>query len=464
MLGWDYSREFKCLANQRITDRLVRGSRDLNVVVIGTGYVGLVTGAVFADLGNDVVCVDKDSLKIEDLERGKMPIFEPGLEEMVKRNHADARLHFTTELKSAVQGGEVLFIAVPTPSKGDGGSDLSAVREVATGIARAMNGYKVVVNKSTVPVGTGDLVRRIISEHKVWSGEFDVVSNPEFLREGSAIQDTLRPDRIVIGAPSKSVAMTLLELYAPLERPMLITDVESAEIIKYASNCFLAARISFINLVADLCEQAGADVLQVAKGMGYDQRIGPQFLDAGLGFGGSCFPKDLESLIHTMRKYSIDPVLLEAAWKINQERVPRFFRKMTAVLGELEGKTIALLGLAFKPNTDDIRKAKAMELLKLLLDSGATVRAYDPQAMPRARELYPAVQYCDSVYEAATGADALVVATEWNEFRHMNLRRIRDVMRVPILFDPRNIYYSERYQKMGFVYHGMGRKAANSVQ
>ena len=429
----------------------------MDIAVIGTGYVGLVTGAVFADLGNDVVCVDNDERKVRGLLEGKMPIFEPGLEEMVLRNASDGRLAFTTDLETAVHDAEILFIAVPTPAGGDGRSDLSAVEAVARGIARAMNGYKVIVNKSTVPVGTGDLVRRIIGETKSWPGEFDVVSNPEFLREGMAIHDTLKPERIVIGAPSKSVAMRLLELYAPLGCPMLITDVQSAEIIKYASNAFLATRISFINLIADLCEATGADVVQVAKAMGCDSRIGPAFLNAGLGFGGSCFPKDLVSLIHTMRQNGLEPTLLESVNDINRTRVSHLFEKIRAELDPIEKKVVGVLGLAFKPDTDDIRDAKSIELVEMLLKAGATVQAYDPKAMDKARDRLPDACYCDNAYAAATGADALVVVTEWNEFRFMNLERIRDLMRQPVLFDARNLYSPDRQRKLGFRYFGIGR-------
>jgi UDPglucose 6-dehydrogenase len=434
----------------------------VDIAVIGTGYVGLVTGAVFADLGNDVVCVDNDERKVEGLLQGVMPIFEPGLEEMVRRNFVDARLQFTTDLDAAVRRSEILFIAVPTPAGDDGRSDLSAVEGVARSVARAMNGYKVVVNKSTVPVGTGDLVRRIIQESKSWPGDFDVVSNPEFLREGMAIHDTLKPERIVIGAPSRSVAMKLLELYAPLGCPMLITDVASAEIIKYASNAFLATRISFINMIADLCEKTGADVVQVAKAMGCDSRIGPAFLNAGLGFGGSCFPKDLVSLIHTLRQSGVQPDLLEAVCDVNRERVPHLFQRIRQELGSLEGKVIGVLGLAFKPDTDDTREAKALELIEHLLKDGASVQAYDPQAMDKARERLPQVRYCENVYEAAAAADALVVVTEWNEFRFMNLERIRDLMREPVLFDARNIYSPDRQRKLGFRYFGVGRAALSA--
>jgi len=431
----------------------------MNICVVGTGYVGLVTGAVFADLGNDVVCVDNDAAKIEGLKRGVVPIYEPGLEEMVDRNTADGRLAFTTDLEEAVRRSEIVFIAVSTPAKSNGESDLSAVEEVARGIARVLDRYKVIVNKSTVPVGTGDLVRRIIEAHRPRPVEFDVVSNPEFLREGSAIEDTLRPDRIVIGAPSQSVAMLLLELYAPLGRPMIITDVQSAEMIKYASNAFLATKISFINAIADLCELASADVGQVVKGMGLDPRIGPAFLQAGLGYGGSCFPKDTDSLIQTAAQLGYDFRLLRAVVEINRERTVRFVELIEKVLSPLPDRVIAVLGLAFKPNTDDMREARSIEVVRLLLERGARIQAYDPVAMANAqRILPPEVRYCPSSYEAAEGADALAVVTEWNEFKLLNLERIRRAMRRPLVFDGRNLYEPERMRRLGFEYYSIGRR------
>lgn len=431
----------------------------MNICVVGTGYVGLVTGAVFADLGNDVICVDKVREKIEGLKQGRMPIYEPGLEEMVARNVADGRLAFTTDLAEGVGRSEIIFIAVGTPAKLNGETDLSAVEEVARGIGQAMDRYKVVVNKSTVPVGTGDLVREIIQKHQNIPVEFDVVSNPEFLREGSAIEDTLRPDRIVIGAPNQQVALTLLELYAPLERPMIITDVPSAEMIKYASNAFLTAKISFINAIANICELAGADVSQVIKGMGLDPRIGPTFLQAGLGFGGACLPKDSESLVHTAAALGYDFKLLKAVVEINRERTLVLMEKIRKVLGPLDGKLIGVLGLAFKPNTDDMREAKSVEVIHLLHEAGAAIQAYDPVASENANPLLPAgVRYCASAYEAAEGADALVLVTEWNEFRFLNLERFRSVMRRPLIFDGRNFYEPERMRRLGFEYHSLGRK------
>ena len=431
----------------------------MNIAVVGTGYVGLVTGAVFADLGNDVTCVDKDVAKIEGLRAGRMPIYEPGLEELVARNVADDRLAFTTDLGEAVRRSDIVFIAVGTPSKASGESDLSAVEEVALGIAEALDRYKVIVNKSTVPVGTGDLVREIIERNRRRPVNFDVVSNPEFLREGSAIEDTLQPDRIVVGAPNQQVAMTLLELYAPLERPMIITDVHSAEIIKYASNGFLATKISFINEIANLCELAGGDVTQVMKGMGLDPRIGAAFLQAGLGYGGSCFPKDTDSLIQTSATLGYDFRVLRGVVEVNRERIQRFVGLIQKALDPLDDRVISVLGLAFKPKTDDMREAKSVEVVTRLLAAVAKVRAYDPAAMANAQRILPSsVDYCQSSYEAAEGADAVVIVTEWNEFKLLNLERLRQVMRRPLVFDGRNIYEPERMRRLGFEYYSIGRK------
>lgn len=429
----------------------------MNICVIGTGYVGLVTGSVFADLGNEVVCVDKDETKVAMLRRGEMPIYEPGLEEMVARNVADNRLCFTSETEEAVERSEVVFICVGTPPKENGDPDMTYVEEAAISIARALNRYKVVVNKSTVPVGTGNMVRELIEINRRRNVDFDVVSNPEFLREGSAINDTLYPDRIVIGAPNHTVAMKILELYAPLERPMLITDVASAEMIKYASNAFLATKISFINSIANICEAAGADVIQVMKGMGYDHRIGAAFLQAGLGYGGSCFPKDSMALIQTAEKFGYDFHLLKSVVQVNREQVIRFMDRMERALQGFQGRCIGVLGLAFKPNTDDLREAKSVEVIARLLSSGATVRAYDPIAMEKTREIFPHIHYAENAYDAAEGADGLVVVTEWNEFRFLNMERLKSVMRGVTIFDGRNIYDPLRMRRMGFDYHCIGR-------
>jgi UDPglucose 6-dehydrogenase len=394
-----------------------------------------------------------------------MTIYEPGLEEMVARNVADGRLLFTTDLTAAVRRSVIVFITVGTPPKPDGQTDLSAVEDVAGMIGQAMERYTVVVNKSTVPVGTGEFVREVIEKHQVQKVAFDVVSNPEFLREGSAIEDTLRPDRIVIGAPTQQVAMTLLELYAPLERPMIITDVPSAEMIKYASNAFLSTKISFINAIANICEVAGADVTQVMKGMGLDARIGSAFLSAGLGYGGSCFPKDTDSLVHTASALGYDFSLLRSVVEINRERAGRFVSLMIKALSPLAGRSVAVLGLAFKPNTDDMREAKSVEVIERLLERGAVVRAYDPVAMPAARRLLPAtVTFCESPYEAAAGADAVALVTEWNEFKFLNLDRLRVAMRRPVVFDGRNLWEPERMRRLGFEYHSIGRRSVLPTQ
>lgn len=430
----------------------------MNICVIGTGYVGLVTGTVFSDLGNDVICVDKEQHKIERLKQGKMPIYEPGLEEMVVRNMADGRLSFSTNLGDAIKKSEIIFIAVGTPPKTNWETDLTAVKEVAQEIGRTMNSYKVVVNKSTVPVGTGDFVSKIIQEYQPHPMEFDVVSNPEFLREGSAIEDTLRPDRIVIGAPNQKVAMVLLELYAPLERPMVIVDIPSAEMIKYTSNAFLATKVSFVNAISTICERAGANIQDVIKGIGLDPRIGTAFLQAGLGFGGACLPKDTESLIHTAATFDYDFQLLKSVMDINRAQVPIFVGKMKKVLSQFPTKVIGILGLAFKPNTDDTRDAKSMEIIRLLHKEGATIRAYDPVVRQNAMPFLPEdVIYCESAYEAARGADAVILATEWNEFKFLDLGRLHSLMRTPILFDGRNLYEPEKMRRLGFVYYSIGR-------
>ena len=436
----------------------------MKICVVGTGYVGLVTGAVFADLGNEVACVDNVADKVAALEAGRMPIYEPGLEEMVARNVADRRLSFTTDLIGAVRQSVIVFITVGTPPSDDGRTDLTAVEAVARGIAEAMERYTVIVNKSTVPVGTGEFVREVIERHQKRPVPFDVVSNPEFLREGSAIEDTLRPDRIVIGAPTQQVAMSLLELYAPLERPMIITDVPSAEMIKYASNAFLATKISFMNAIANICELAGADVSQVMKGVGLDNRIGAAFLQAGLGYGGSCFPKDTDSLIHTASVLGYDFALLRSVVEINRNRSRHFVGLMTRILGSLNHRVFAVLGLAFKPNTDDMREAKSIEIVTQLVEAGATVRAYDPAAMVNAKKVLPTVvEYAESPYGAAEQADAVVLVTEWNEFKFLDLERLRGMMRRPMIFDGRNMWEPERMRRLGFEYYSIGRRPVTAA-
>lgn len=432
----------------------------MNIAVIGTGYVGLVTGSVFADLGNDVICVDKDSSRIQQLLQGKIPFYEPGLEELVKRNMDDHRLSFTTDLPSAVKKSDVIFIAVGTPSKENGETDLSQVQAAAEGIGLALDRYKVIVNKSTVPVGTVSFVKNIIEKVRKDNIKFEVVSNPEFLREGSAIQDMLSPDRIVIGAPNQQVALTLLELYASLGCPMLITDVESAELIKYASNAFLAMKISFANAIADLCERTGADVVHVINGMGHDKRIGHHHLQPGLGYGGSCFPKDVDSLIQTARRFDYNFSLLQSAADINRERIQRFINNVESVVETVENKTFALLGLSFKPDTDDMREAKSIEVIDQILKRKGKIRAYDPAAIENAKKIFgKKIYYAKNAYDAAKDADCTILLTEWREFKSLNMERLRDAMKSPIFFDGRNLYSPDRMKKMGFRYYGIGRKA-----
>lgn len=428
----------------------------MKVAVIGTGYVGLVTGVVLAELGNDVVCVDNDPEKIDKLRNGIPPIYEPGVEEMLKSGLRDGFLSISDSISEATRASEIVFIAVGTPPGDDGTPDLTAVRAVAAEIGRAIDKYTVVVNKSTVPVGSGELVETIIAEQGADRSSFDVVSNPEFLREGSAIYDTLNPDRIVIGAKSREAAVKLVELYAPIEKPMIITDLESAEMIKYASNSLLATKISFINAISRLCELTGANVADVAKGVGADNRIGPQFLGAGLGWGGSCFPKDVQGLIKISERYGYDFRLLREAWNINAEQTQHFMGRIESRLGSLADKNIALLGLAFKPNTDDIRFAKSLEIIEYILERGGNVTAYDPVATEHVRELFPSVTYVDSVYEVSNQADALVLVTEWNEFKQIDLDRLGGPMRQRLLFDGRRVYSKQLAERAGFEYFTVG--------
>ncbi|WP_309720388.1 UDP-glucose/GDP-mannose dehydrogenase family protein, partial [Armatimonas sp.] len=387
----------------------------------------------------------------------EMPIYEPGLEELVQRNAEEGRLTFTTDLDSAVRKSEIIYICVGTPPREDGSTDMGQVESAARGIAAAMDRYKVIVNKSTVPVGTGSFVREVIETNRRRNVDFDVVSNPEFLREGSAIQDALNPDRIVIGAPNQIVALKVLELYAPLERPMIITDVASAELIKYASNAFLAVKISFANSIANICEAVNADVIQVMKGVGQDRRIGPAFLNAGLGYGGSCFPKDSSSLLHTAKSVGYDFPILEATIQTNEEQPKRFIKKIETELGGFKGKKIALLGLAFKANTDDMRDAKSLDVIAAVLAGGGEIVAFDPIAMENCKKIFPQITYAKSSFEAAEGADAVVVVTEWNEFKQINLEKLKAAMTGSHVFDGRNLYDPDKMRRAGFVYHGIGR-------
>jgi UDPglucose 6-dehydrogenase len=428
----------------------------MKIAVIGTGYVGLVTGVVLAHMGNDVVCVDNDPEKVEKLRKGIPTIYEPGIEEMLKRALADGRLRISDSVPEATRASDIVFIAVGTPPAPDGTPDVTAVRAVAALIGQNIDKYTVIVNKSTVPVGSGEMVEKVLLEQGAPEFLFDVVSNPEFLREGSAIHDTLFPDRIVIGARKREAATKLVELYAGLERPMHITDLESAELIKYGSNSFLAMKISFINAMSRICEEAGANVADVAKGMGADDRIGPQFLGAGLGWGGSCFPKDVRGLIVTAERLGYDFKLLKAVEEINETQPIRFLDRLDRRLGGLAGRTIAMLGLAFKPNTDDIRDARSLVLIEKILERGGTVRAYDPVAEPHVRRLFPQIEYAPHIVECARGADAILLVTEWNEFKQIDLKKLAEVMPRPLLFDGRRVYTRQAAERAGFEYHTIG--------
>lgn len=428
------------------------------ICVIGVGYVGLVTGTCFADLGNQVVCLDIAEDKIERLQRGEMPIYEPGLEELVARNVAAQRLHFTTQYHEAVPNADFIFIAVGTPSGVDGEADLKYVRLAAESIAETLTHYALIINKSTVPVGTGDSVAEILVERGKQPGrDFDVVSNPEFLREGSAVYDFMQPDRVVLGATNRDAADKVAQLYLPLRCPIMITDLRTAEMIKYASNAFLATRISFINEIATICEKLGADIKEVAAGMGMDKRIGRAFLDAGVGFGGSCFPKDVKALTWMAEVNGCHPQLLRVVMDINRDQRLQVIAKLRELLGTLRGKTIAVWGLAFKPNTDDVREAPALDIIHIVQSEGARIRAYDPVAMGNARRVTSGVTFCENAYAAAEGADALVLVTEWNEFKQMDMARVANALKQKILVDGRNVYEPDKMRELGFVYRGVGR-------
>jgi UDPglucose 6-dehydrogenase len=429
-----------------------------NITVIGVGYVGLVTGACFADLGNRIVCLDIQEERIANLQKGILPIYEPGLEEMVARNVKAGRLSFTTSYAEGIQEAEFVFIAVGTPSDVDGEADLQYVRAAAESVAQVMDHPLIVVNKSTVPVGTGDWAADIIRAKQKTAVPFSVVSCPEFLREGSAISDFMNPDRIVLGSVDREAANRVAELHLPLRTTLVVTDLRTAEMIKYASNAFLATKISFINEIANICEALGADVKEVAAGMGYDKRIGRHMLDAGLGWGGSCFPKDVKALAHMAHEKGRHPQLLRAVMDINADQRRDVIAKLKSVLGDLHDKTIALLGLAFKPNTDDMRDAPSVDIANMLLSKGARVRGYDPVAMQvAARVLSPAVQLAQTPYECASGADAVIVVTEWNEFKQLDLAQLKQAMKQPVIIDARNIYEPTQVKALGFIYRGFGR-------
>ncbi len=427
------------------------------IAVVGVGYVGLVSAAGFADLGNRVIALDINKERIKGLKKGIMPIYEPGLEEMVARNVASERLSFTTSYAEAIEGADFVFIAVGTPSGVDGEADLKYVKSAAESVAQVMDGPLIVVNKSTVPVGTGDWVAEIIRSSQPKPIPFSVVSCPEFLREGSAILDFMNPARTVLGSQDYEAADKVAQLHLPLRAPIMITNLRTAEMVKYASNAFLATRISFINEIANICEELGADVKEVSTGMGYDPRIGPYFLDAGLGYGGSCFPKDVKALAHMADEKGRHPQLLQAVMDINDDRRRLLIEKIREGVGDFEGKVIGVLGLTFKPNTDDLRDAPALDIAGRLLDGGAKVRAYDPVGMPGAAKLMPAIEMAEDPYALAEGSDALVICTEWNEFKQLDLQRIKGLLRNPVVIDGRNIYQPYEMAQLGFTYLAVGR-------
>jgi UDPglucose 6-dehydrogenase len=431
----------------------------MNIAVIGTGYVGLVTGACFAEFGVNVTCVDVDSEKIARLDRGEIPIYEPGLDQIVSKNTQAGRLRFTTDIKSAVEQSLVIFLAVGTPPKEDGSADLTFIEAAACDVARHMNGYKVVVTKSTVPVGTGERLRRLIREHQQ-KFDFGIVSNPEFLREGAAIDDFMRPNRVVIGCRDEAAIAIMRDLYRPLyliETPVVITSLEAAELTKYAANAFLATKISFINEIANLCDRIGCDVHDVARAIGMDNRIGRYFLHPGPGYGGSCFPKDTTALLAVAADYGAESLIVESVVEVNRRQRLKMVEKVERLIGEVKGKQIAVLGLSFKPETDDMREAPSVDIIRALVEKGARVRAYDPVAAEQAKKVLPEIEYAEDEYAAAGGADALVFMTEWNQFRALDMNRVKELMRTPKIADLRNIYEPERMRGLGFDYVGVGR-------
>jgi len=432
----------------------------MHICVVGIGYVGLVTGASFAEFGVNVTCVDKDKGKIELLKKGEVPFYEPGLTELVSKNVREGRLSFTTEAGSAIRQALVVFIAVGTPSAPDGSADLKYIREVAVTIGKNLDGYKVIVTKSTVPVGTSQIINQIIEEERKPDVPFDVVSNPEFLREGSAIEDFMRPNRVVIGTNSDQAIAILKDLFSPLyliETPFVITDVQTSEMIKYASNAFLATKVSFINEMANICEQVGADVHQVAKGMGLDGRIGPKFLHPGPGFGGSCFPKDIKAIERIGREHGYSFEIVKAVSRVNKRQRELMIEKINNTFGGVEGKVLAILGLTFKPNTDDMREAPSIRIIKGLQKRGAQIRVFDPAGMKEARKIFRSLNYAKDAYDAARGAHGLVIITEWNQFRNLNWQRMAELLREPVVVDLRNIYEPKKMRALGFRYACVGR-------
>jgi len=429
----------------------------MKLSIIGTGYVGLVTGTCFAEVGHHVICVDNDANKVKLLQGGGIPIYEPGLEELVKKNVAAGRLKFTSSTAEGVQNSDVVFIAVPTPPQPDGSVDLSYIERVARDIAASVTGYKIVVDKSTVPVKTGEKVSETIKRYCAAGAEVDVVSNPEFLREGFAVGDLMNPDRVVIGVRTERPVAAMKEIYTPFKAPIIVTDINSAELIKHAANSFLALKISYINAVANICEAAGANVQEVAHGIGLDDRIGRRFLNAGIGFGGSCFPKDLTAFIKISEQIGYDFRLLKEVQRINGDQMDRFIKKITDTLWVLKDKKIGVLGLAFKQNTDDVRSSPAIDLCQRLLKDGATLRVHDPKAMDKAKSLLPSVTYVDDMNAVAEGCDALVIATEWDEFKKLDLVRAKQSMTAPLFFDGRNLFDPAEMTKLGWTYKSVGR-------
>ncbi|MCS7250761.1 MAG: UDP-glucose/GDP-mannose dehydrogenase family protein [candidate division WOR-3 bacterium] len=430
----------------------------MEITIIGTGYVGLTTGACFAHIGHKVICVDNDKRKIDLLNQGVIPIYEPKLDEIVEDAKKKGLISFTTDIAYGVKNSKVLFIAVGTPPKETGEPDLSYVENVASQIGEYMDSYRLIVEKSTVPVKTAQWIRTTISRFNKKKVDFDVAVNPEFLREGSAVDDFLNPDRIVIGVENKRAEEILLEIYKPIKAPILVTDLESAELIKHASNAFLAMKISFINAISIICEKAGADVEMVAKGMGLDKRIGPHFLRAGVGYGGFCFPKDLAAFVKIAEELGYDFRLLKEVANINEKQKEYFVKKIESVLWNLKDKNIGILGLSFKPNTDDIRFAPALDIINLLKKEGAKIKAYDPKAMEKAKEVIKDIIYCDNPYDVCKDADALALITEWEEFAHLDFEKIKSLMRQPIIFDGRNFLDKERLINLGFQYYGIGKR------
>ncbi|MDO8513836.1 MAG: UDP-glucose/GDP-mannose dehydrogenase family protein [bacterium] len=435
----------------------------MNIAVIGTGYVGLVTGTCFAEIGHNVICVDKDKSKIDNLKKGSLPIYEPGLEELVARNTKNSRLSFTADIKKAIEKSEIIFLAVGTPPEKDYKADLSAVRSVAASIGHYANSNKIVVTKSTVPVGTGDLIADIIKKNSKKPFQFSIVSNPEFLREGNAIQDFLEPDRIVVGTDDKKTGAIMKELYLPIiddEHPFILTDLRSAEVIKYAANAFLATKISFINEIANFCQKANADISEVAKGIGLDKRIGRKFLNAGIGYGGSCFPKDVRALIQTGKEHGHSFHLLDAVEKVNDLQKEILLEKLFKIYPEITGKTISIWGLSFKPNTDDIREAPSIVLIRKLLENGAKIRAFDPISNESVKQKFPGenIHFASNPYEATEGSSALLILTEWDEFRSPDFAKIKKLMKEPHILDGRNLHHPSIASKHQINYYSIGRK------